>query len=116
MTEFSLKQANARGVAERWRRQYQRPKDGWTNAISGSSKAIYEALVALGDDPPVLEVNKIIGNKSWTCFTCSVCTNHVTVAATADIGDEELTLCRSCVAEIARLDSLFVDAKDKLKP
>lgn len=41
MTDFSLKQANGKGVAERWRRQYQHPKDGWTNTVSGSSKAVY---------------------------------------------------------------------------
>lgn len=71
--------ASARGVAERWRIQYQR--DGkWTDTATGSSKAVYEKLCALGPRPGIGQVASIIGNKSWSYLPCNGCNSYVTRA------------------------------------
>lgn len=66
----------ARTAAERWRRQY--PDD----------KAKQPALVALGDRPNPDDVNRIVGNKSWTEVpTCGECRRH-NLPSVVQLGDE----------------------------
>ena len=64
----------AAGVASRWKHTYFE-NEIWfkfNNKINNkacknkSSKTIYDNLVALGKSPTPEQVNKVIGNESWT--------------------------------------------------
>ena len=88
--------ASARGVAERWRQQYQQ-KTGWTDTISGSTQEIYEQLIKLGDGADPDEVAAIIGNKSWTHPYCTSCETYVERAAVLDALDQMTVLCKTCL-------------------
>lgn len=89
--------ASAVGVADRWREQYHRA-DGWGDTVSGSTKAVHEKLLALGESPPIESVAAVIGNKSWSYLTCSGCGESVemAVAIGPDWRDDLLLICRSC--------------------
>lgn len=59
--------ANASTAAQRWSRQYERD-------TSPDKQAITAALNALPTNPDPDEVDRIIGNKSWTAVsTCDGC-------------------------------------------
>lgn len=89
--------ATGRGVAERWRIQYER-KDHWTSTVSGDSKDIYEALCKLGPNPDIAKVAEVIGNKSWSYISCSGCGDQVERAADfgSDYSDTNIQLCIEC--------------------
>jgi hypothetical protein len=92
--------ASARGVAEAWRRQYQR--DGkWADTVKGSSRATYRKLCALGKRPGIAQVAKVIGNKSWSYLTCAGCRAHIVRAV--QIGESWDTsaplFCECCLDE-----------------
>lgn len=90
--------ASGRGVAERWRRQYQQPAGWVTRTAGGSPEDTYNALCALGPLPDPDAAAKLIGNQSWTHPTCSSCSRSVLVAA--EFGDSETTkLCADCLRE-----------------
>lgn len=96
----SVSVASGRGVAERWRTQYQH--DGkWTRTANGRSEQIYNALCDLGDNPDIEAVAKAIGNQSWSYLTCSGCNDSV--ARAADFGDNysdrEVKLCQACLED-----------------
>lgn len=67
----------AQSAAQDWHNQY--AKDNWRwhdskSFVTGmSKKQAYEALVALGDNPSPEDVNKVIGNTSWTDCLCNDC-------------------------------------------
>ena len=53
-------------IAARWKAQY--CKNGVWRGCNGGierSKEIYSALLALGANPTLAEINKIIGNDTW---------------------------------------------------
>lgn len=95
--------ASARGVADRWRAQYER--DGkWIPMSNGSSEAIYSQLCALGNQPNIAKAAEIIGNKGWTYLSCDGCSQHVETAIRIgdhSIGDEPKAYCATCVREAA---------------
>lgn len=92
---------DAAGVAERWRKQYQHPVDGWSRSGRSDARATYEAIADLGDKPDPDAVAKIIGNKSWTHPTCSCCREYRDEAvqfADGYYGDSDTPLiCRTCL-------------------
>lgn len=89
--------ASGRDVAERWRAQYQRG-DNWTGTVSGSSKDVYDRLIALGENPDIEKVADIIGNKSWSFIHCDGCGENVRRAVS--MGEyEPKNYCETCIAE-----------------
>jgi hypothetical protein len=99
---FYIQIASARGVAERWRRQYQHGAH-WTDTVKGSSEDVYNKLCALGEVPDVAAVATAIGNKSWSHLTCAGCDDHVTRAIKIrGEYDDGVLLCRACVTEAAK--------------
>lgn len=92
--------ASGRGVAERWRSQYQR--DGkWTRTVSGDSEVTYNKLCDLGPNPDIDAVAEAIGNKSWGHLSCSGCSDHVVRAASfgCDYNERDILLCEPCLRD-----------------
>lgn len=74
--ELVTRNIRARTAAERWRRQY--PDD----------KAKQPKMAALGDRPNPDDVDRIVGNRSWTEVpTCSECRRD-NLPAVVQLGDE----------------------------
>lgn len=95
----SIRMATAAGVAERWAQQYQHPKDGWRgSAHHPDGKKVYEALIALGPNPPLDKVAEIIGNQSWSYISCDGCSDYVERAVA--LGEyEPKAYCATCISE-----------------
>lgn len=66
----------AKSAARRWRAQYKKYWDT-PHELNESTKEKYERLVELGTDPNPDEVDRIIGNDSWTCVRCRECDKRV---------------------------------------
>jgi hypothetical protein len=103
MSRFSIVVAEGRGVAERWRKQYQHPRDGWGNTASGNSKDVYEKLCALGPNPSPDSVAEVIGNKSWAHLDCIGCSEYALKAVRVGSGSygEDALLCPDCIEQAA---------------
>lgn len=101
----SISVASARGVADRWREQYYE-RDGrkWSSTVSGPAEKVYDQLCALGQNPDIDIVAKIIGNESWSHLLCSGCNERVKAAVSfgSNYSDNELLLCAPCVEDAAR--------------
>lgn len=92
----------SKGIAERWRTQYERPNGNWPVTAHGSSMDIHEALCALGEDPDPDDVAKIIGNKSWSYHSCSGCGDYY--HRLVEIGEyEQKSYCKTCLTEALAL-------------
>lgn len=99
------RQALANSAADRWKRQYyskpfQSPSTIWR---SNDARKTHERLVALGPSPSLDEVDKTIGNDSWTHQTCDNCSERgsdlvmLTGVACEEYG--ETSLCLQCIVE-----------------
>lgn len=87
-------------VAERWKNQYFDAK--WASVISGNSKIIYDQLVALGDHPKPKDIDRIIGNDSWTTVpTCDKCGKKsktiIEFCENADYDAPHAYICKKCL-------------------
>jgi len=98
------KQDLANIAKDRWKDQYCR-NGSWS--IYGSDKEVkYNNLVALGDDPSPDDVNKVIGNNSWTNITCSGCKESVdSVVELGEVGydTEYVYTCKDCLTKALEL-------------
>lgn len=87
-------------AAEKWKHQYQ---PYWR--YDDSKRAIHEALVALGKDPDPDEVDRVIGNGSWTICRCDECEEHCDVVLelgeTPDYGSATAQICKACFRKAA---------------
>lgn len=94
---IQIQVASGKGVAERWRSQYQR--DGkWTDTAKGSSGETYNRLCALGPDPDIAAVAEIIGNKSWSYLSCRGCGESVERAVVlGEDYSEQALVCQACL-------------------
>lgn len=87
------RQVISNGVKERWLKQYP------LSLYKGSPKAaVYEKLVALGDNPKASDIDEIIGNRSWTRLNCCYCQKEVDSVVDFDVYDNNLRLCLSCIS------------------
>ena len=103
MSNFSFYKRTGKGVAARWRTAN-------TNHISTGNpywfddkkEAIYNELVALGDNPDPDQVDAIIGNNSWTYACCNGDENHSYVDRAVIITSYSscVTLCMECFKEL----------------
>lgn len=84
-------------VAERWKYQYY-TKDGWK--YSGKD-SVYDKLEALGDNPKATDIDRVIGNSSWTYLTCQTCNREVD--AVVIVGECEIYTCKKCVKKMHKL-------------
>ena len=97
------KASRAAQASEAWRRQY----DPWNSP--GQGDRIYQALLALGKSPAPDDVDRIIGNPSWTevppCNECGALDAPfvIEVGETPDYESATVYLCPKCVAAAAEL-------------
>lgn len=100
VSRVKLSVATARGVAERWRTQYQRD-DRWTKTAMSDSEETYNTLCALGPNPDIEKVSEAIGNKSWSHLSCGSCGDYA--VRTLDFGSEHsdygIVLCEPCLRD-----------------
>lgn len=87
-----------------WESQYFR---GGVWLYGAGKQNIHEALVALGSEPSADDVDRVIGNTSWTqcrCDECdTVCEEVIQVGQEPDYDSSTAELCFDCV-----LDALVV--------
>jgi hypothetical protein len=95
--------ASGRGVAERWRSQYQQGGK-WTRTVSGDSELVYNKLCDLGQNPDIDAVSEVIGNKGWSYLSCTSCGEYVKRAAdlTRTYSDNHTLICRPCLEDAIR--------------
>ena len=87
----------AKDAVARWHAEYDwRPKETyWKQAQDKTAQ-----LDALGPDPDPNDVDRIIGNESWTRMPCAGCLKDVPVALqiqAEDPDDDPVYLCENCV-------------------
>lgn len=91
-----LRQHAVDRVPERWARQYSRPNE------DASKRAITAALANLTAPIDRDEVDRIIGNKSWTECRCDLCgENREALIRVGDEPDYEtrwLDICPLCIS------------------
>jgi len=95
----------AASAAGRWSDQYG-PNFDTFGALD--KKAIHENLLALGENPSVVDVNKTIGNTSWTRATCGECQVEgfdevIMVGEEPDYESSTACLCKSCLQSALRI-------------
>lgn len=84
-------------VLNRWKKQY---PDCERLLLDGKRVGdTEEKLTALGSNPKPEDVNKIIGNDSWTTQSCFICDERakVWIEFNPEWGQEAKTLCPTCV-------------------
>jgi len=88
-------------VAGRWRQQYEKTSH-WSE-----KENIYRQLLLLGTDPEPDEVDKVIGNGSWTRTTCNECNEDqqmtVMVGQRPDYDSATAWICVSCLKKAIEL-------------
>lgn len=108
------RQGMANDAARRWHEQYHKNGD-----VPGDKGEIYRALVALGPTPNPDNVDRVIGNGSWTSTRiCGECrregeTPQLTTDDRFEVGEEPdyesstAYLCLRHVRELAKLAGLL---------
>ena len=82
-------------VDKRWKNQYYRD-DSWD--YYGEDKVEkYEDLVSLGSNKYPEDVDKIIGNSSWTRLICNNCNKDVNAVFIFGTREDSLYVCEACV-------------------
>jgi hypothetical protein len=108
---------NCKGIAKKWKQRCYAPSTGewdwvWPLSIEKgkakvSAEVIYDRLVALKGNGTPEEIEKIVGNTSWTDISCDECGRNVEVAVT--VGEEEdydtrtARVCLDCLNKAVRL-------------
>jgi len=80
----------------------------WINQYPSSNFDIREMLKALGDNPNPNDVDKIIGNKSWTAVPdCDECGKSfsivVTIGEEPDYESSTADICKNCLKKALKL-------------
>lgn len=97
-------QSLANGVYARWEEQY----DGYTFVDGEKKKTIMQSLKNLQAPVDPEEVNRIIGNTSWTTPpSCDVCGKFngpvIEVGEEPDYESNTAYICLDCVQSVVRL-------------
>lgn len=91
----------AKEAASNWKEQYF-VGGKWQHIEFGSSKSIYESLLALGENPRPREVARIIGNESWTRTKCDECESFssviVRLGQEPDYESATAYICDNCLS------------------
>lgn len=99
------KKTQAAIAAKRWFEQYSRP-NGHHMVMPAKWAAIHEALLALGQSPEPVDVDRVIGNTSWTTCSCQVCSeskNAVLWLGYEPDGEYTVSICLECAQSIAAM-------------
>jgi len=87
-------------IAEHWTEHHGKPKPD-------AKPGIYEKLLSLNRSGTVKQINKIIGNGSWTSLRCDECNKHVelVIEVGEEMGYESNTahLCKECIKKAYEL-------------
>ena len=89
------KQHLANIVDDRWKKQYYK-NYSWDRYGEDKFKK-YEQLVNLGNNKNPEDVDKIIGNSSWTRLICNHCNKDVDAVFVFGICHNSLHICEDCV-------------------
>ena len=102
-----------RGVAEAWREQYYNSHGGtvevWDTLFVGEQRdreATHQELLALNTETATEDdVERIIGNRTWTTLTCSICGERVPVIVRFGVEGEYgcAEVCKECVVHMSAL-------------
>jgi hypothetical protein len=87
----TTKQDRADEAPLRWAEQYAR-------GANDRQKEITRLLAALPKPIDGAEVDRIIGNESWTRLECDGCHEDVPAVAHYEYGDHHLALCAGCLS------------------
>lgn len=82
-------------VDERWKKLYYK-NSSW-DYFGDGKLGIYEKLVSLGENKNQEDVDKIIGNPSWTKLICNHCDNDVNAVFIFNTGYDSCYVCEDCV-------------------
>lgn len=93
-------------AAARWKKQYPRNTRSQFRADKKWSNEIYAELVGLGDHPDPDDVDRVIGNNSWTlpgmCWECRENKPQL-VQLLNVVEDVEFELCGDCLIKALNL-------------
>lgn len=97
------RQAMANEAADKWAEQY--PKDDhWGK--DERKQEIATSLVELGEEPKPEDVDRVIGNTSWTRTTCDECEAEnidvVRLGQPLDYESKTADICKGCLSEALR--------------
>ena len=94
----------AKGAAERWKEGYYRGGK-WRTTDFGSTKKVYDQLIAAGESITPEQVSTITGVESWTRNRCIECGRdvEVTVRFVMEPGWEWADICPNCLREALTL-------------
>lgn len=86
-----------KNVPNKWYEFYKNWKD---YGDKWDKKPITEALLALGNDPKKEDIDRIIGNDSWTTLKCDSCRENTDMVISFEIngGEYRHDLCRECLS------------------
>jgi len=84
------------GVCLRWKIQYFANGE-WK--YGNNKEDIYNNLVSLGDDKTEQDIEKVIGNNSWTRLSCDICNNDVDRVVTTDFSEYSHYMCLNCASK-----------------
>ena len=87
-------------VDECWKKQYYRD-DSWY-PYNDDKIQKYEKLVNLGENKNQEDVDKIIGNSSWTRLICHNCNKDVEAVFIFGTAHDSLYVCKDCVKVAAQ--------------
>ena len=91
-------EVSAAGVAERWRKQYEREDYKWLKTSNGDTHKIYDRLCDLGPNPNFERVAEVLGNKTWSHISCENCREYVSRAVA--LGEYEPKMyCAECITK-----------------
>jgi hypothetical protein len=83
-------------TAEAWKLQY---RIGSGSDVESDKVDVHNGLVALGLSPDPVDVDRIIGNKTWTSLHCHECDESCDVAVRlGEDPDYESSTARICLA------------------
>ena len=102
LMELETRQCLANTARERWERQYSR------YGVTHWSHSVTEKLRQLGKNPPPDEVDKAIGNSSWTtsrkCDECGEKSSMIVMLGEKpDYESNTARICRSCLEKALQL-------------
>ena len=87
-------------VTKRWNETYFGNGDWYKGGLD--KQKIHKELVALGVDPKADDVDKIIGNTSWTQCKCDECNSYeeetIVIGQEPDYDSATAEVCKKCIS------------------
>lgn len=92
---------NIKRVTTRWYHNYKSQIKGEVPSLGGlDKKEVYEKLKKLNlETCSASDVDKIIGNTSWTRIKCDGCEKETQLAVIFEHWEDTTTVCNNCIAK-----------------